>query len=685
MFRDMKLGTKITAITIVILTVGLLCLYMLVNRQTTKAIREDIMGTLTDAVTTRRELLMEKINSAGQMFMGMALSEDLRAALRDPGDKDAIERANLYLDDAFERHPEFEGIFLADPTTYQIAHVNRSAIGNSFRSGDELVDFQKHLYSSQEVYNAYTLRMPATEVKVLVSPIYCPIYDVDGTPLGMVGGGIFTDKLLEFMSEIPIEGKDNLTYTLVNANTGKYIYSSDANLLNQPAEAPELLEVVEKVKGNTEMVTGSKEYRDSVTGQNMLMVYQYDPVSGWLIIASDSTEEIYAGASSVSLILLVLCIINLVVIAVVVAVSVKINVRHIYTIEKSLEKVGKMDLSSSEQLERFVGAKSEIGTIASSTAELISSLKGTVQQLISFGTQLKDTSNTLQETSEQLLDSVNDNSATTQELSATLDSTNASVDAANIEIQEISASLSSIVDKVNISTEASDKLIHVAEGLGMNIRNSQEEGVKAVERTKQNLSKAIEELQAIQKVNEMADEIINISSQTNLLSLNASIEAARAGEAGRGFAVVATEIGALADQSQKTVGRIQDIIAVSNRSIDHINESFDEVVKYLEEDVIRSYNEFVEGSNTYIDEVQKIKSMIFEINDAIVGLETSIRTIGNNMEAVNESAGYNAAGVQQIVDKNEGTTQISLTISELSDKCGDISEKLAQVIRQFKI
>ena len=685
MFRNMKLGTKITAITIGILTVGLLCLYILVNRQTTKAIREDVMGMLTDAVTTRRELLMEKINSAGQMFMGMALSDDLRDALRNPQDKDALEKANLYLDEAFSRHPEFEGIFLADTTTYQIGHVNRSAIGNSFRTGDELVEFQKNLYSSHEVYNAYTLRMPATEVKVLVSPIYCPIYDVDGTPLGMVGGGIFTYKLLEFMSEIPIEGKDYLKYTLINANTGKYIYCSDQNLLDQPAESPEFLDVIGKVKGGTELVTGSEEYKDSVTGQNMLMVYQYDPVSGWIIIANDSTEEIYAGASDVSAILLVLCIIILAVIAVVVAVSVKINVRHIYTIEKSLEKVGKMDLSSSEQIDRFVGAKSEIGAIASSTAELTSSLKGTVQQLISFGTQLKDTSNTLQETSEQLLDSVNDNSATTQELSATLDSTNRSVDTANMEIQEISTSLSSIVDKVNVSTEASDKLIRVAEELGAHIRSSQKEGVQAVERTKQNLSKAIEGLQSIQKVNEMADEIVNISSQTNLLSLNASIEAARAGEAGKGFAVVATEIGALADQSQQTVGRIQDIIAASNRSIDRINESFEEVVKYLEEDVVRSYNEFVEGSNTYIDEVQKIKSMIFEINDAIGALETSIRTIGSNMEIVNESSQYNAAGIQQIVDKNEGTTQISMTISELSRQCGDISEKLAQVIRQFKI
>ena len=91
----------------------------------------------------------------------------------------------------------------------------------------------------------------------------------------------------------------------------------------------------------------------------------------------------------------------------------------------------------------------------------------------------------------------------------------------------------------------------------------------------------------VMNINQTSSLIENISSQVNMLALNASIEAARAGEYGRGFAVVADNIRNLADDSKNSVGKVQTIIeslkTALSKSIDNLTESIEKIASVAEE------------------------------------------------------------------------------------------------------
>lgn len=247
-------------------------------------------------------------------------------------------------------------------------------------------------------------------------------------------------------------------------------------------------------------------------------------------------------------------------------------------------------------------------------------------------------------------------------------------------MQEISSTLGNIKENVDIADGNITELSDASRGLtdyATGMKQRAEELEKSAIENKQNtsdvingiinkLNQAIESSKSVERVNDLTNDILSISSQTNLLSLNASIEAARAGEAGRGFAVVADEISQLANSSREAANNIQTINNLVIQAVQELIESADSIVKYINDNILPDYEGFVSTGRQYSEDaihingiVQKFNEMSGSLNDLMNGITQAITGINTAMD---ESAA--------------GTTRIAMNTSDLVKDIGEIADAM---------
>ena len=206
-----------------------------------------------------------------------------------------------------------------------------------------------------------------------------------------------------------------------------------------------------------------------------------------------------------------------------------------------------------------------------------------------------------------------------------------------------------------------------------------------LEETKDSVKAALEKLNNLSQINGMASAILDISNQTNLLSINASIEAARSGEMGRGFAVVAEEISKLAENSRGTAAHIQKLCEASNDSIDEVNQCMGAILEYMEGEVLESFGDFAEKSNHYTVSVEAIKQDIEKLSVFVKELQTSITQISDNVMDVKNISEQNSIAINEIVRKSESTEDIAVEIQNQAEENTEMADSLEDIVNGFTL
>ena len=184
---------------------------------------------------------------------------------------------------------------------------------------------------------------------------------------------------------------------------------------------------------------------------------------------------------------------------------------------------------------------------------------------------------------------------------------------------EQTAALERLDGKITVITQKIDEINNNARRVKKSADIAEqrvEEGKKQMDDMLSTMDSIHNDMQEIITISHLIEEI---SSQTSLLSLNASIEAARAGEAGKGFAVVAQQIGLLADQTADALHKTGEIIEKVSFSIGQ--------GMVTARDTAESFQNIKEAAEDFSDISDSMARITVEQKEAIVMVSDEVGTV----------------------------------------------------------
>ena len=326
----------------------------------------------------------------------------------------------------------------------------------------------------------------------------------------------------------------------------------------------------------------------------------------------------------------------------------------------------------------------EIGQMSEGINSFIEELQQIMQKLKEDSVSLMASAEMVEAKIEASNESANNVSATTEEMSASMEEISATL----AQVAEGNASI--LVDVRSMSEKAAggaqlvEEIKERAKGIYATTLEDKEKASSMMEEIRISLQQAVEESKSVERIRELTNEILSITNQTNLLSLNASIEAARAGEAGRGFAVVAGEISHLADNSRETANNIQNISELVTAAVEKLAQNAEYVLKFIDEKVMTDYDGFVDVASQYEKDADDMNSILQDFASNSSAINHTMLSLNEGIERVHSAMDENARGVTDVAQNVVGLVEAIAQIQQETETNVDISRKLGEEVQRFK-
>lgn len=454
-----------------------------------------------------------------------------------------------------------------------------------------------------------------------------------------------------------LEGIDS-SYGYIVSTDGTMLYHPTAEKIGQPVENENVKKIVAEVEaGKTPepevvsyMFDGTQKYAACYVSENgFIFVMTADDTD--LLKAANKLQARGLGTAVVVLILGVF----------VAWICARRMTRPLIRMTSAVDRIAGFDLTEDPELIALDKNKGETGAIAHAVLHMKQALRSMVQQIREQSANIHQASGQLEE-------------------NAT--ATSGNVDSVETAVNEIATGATSQATETQRATEDVVMMGTMIENTSTQVENLNSTAVEmsnasasardALEELNHINEKAIESIEVIYqqthttnesalKIKDVTELIASIAEETNLLSLNASIEAARAGDAGKGFAVVASQIQKLAEQSNASTKKIDDIIHML------LTDS---------ENAVHTMEEVREVMHQQSEKVEQTKQVFDSLNQ---GIDQSI----SGMEAISEHTRQLDHARENIVDTVQNLSAIAQENAASTEETNAVVMEIGGVMQQI--